>query len=152
MDEKITLNIVGDGPESNKLKKLTKQLKLTKRIHFLGYLPFGKKLFQQYKEANLLIMPSLQDIQGKVYLEAMAFGLPSLVSNVGGVFNIIKNGENGFLLKAGSSQSIIDQFNKINNEIIYQKISKNCYETINKFTVENQINYMMKYIKELVEK
>lgn len=54
------------------------------------------------KESNFLLLPTVFDAYGIVLCEASAYGVPSLVANVGGVSQVIKNGVNGFLLPKDS--------------------------------------------------
>jgi glycosyltransferase involved in cell wall biosynthesis len=61
------------------------------------------RLSNLLKRAHFLFVPSRAENYGMVYCEAAAFGLPSIATAVGGVPTIVRNGETGFLLPAGSA-------------------------------------------------
>lgn len=75
--------LVGDGPESNRLKALVEELGLSKRVRFLGRVPRAEAL-RSLNECDVLIHPSLHESGGMVCLEAMALGLPVICLDVGG--------------------------------------------------------------------
>ncbi len=85
--------IVGDGPYLNEMKRL-----LPDAI-FTGYLT-GTDLATAYASADFFLFPSTTDTFGNVILEAQACGLPSIVSDVGGPRDLIRNGKDGFVTKA----------------------------------------------------
>jgi len=65
------------------------------------------------KKADILVFPTLYDIQGKVGLEAMAFGVPVIACDVGGVSSVIKHEKNGLLVKVADSDEIYDAIIRI---------------------------------------
>jgi glycosyltransferase involved in cell wall biosynthesis len=103
-DKDAVLVLAGSGPETVNLKKLAKNLKIDNRVIFTGNIPNEKTpLF--YNRALLFVQPSIVDEQGNteglgvVLLEALACGTAVAASEVGGIVDIIKNGENGFLFE-----------------------------------------------------
>ncbi len=69
-------------------------------IHFLGELD-RKDIKKYYDRAKVFYLPSKQEGLGIVYLEALACGLPIITMKNGGAEEIIKDGDNGFLLEKG---------------------------------------------------
>jgi glycosyltransferase involved in cell wall biosynthesis len=64
---------------------------------------YGKRhLDAVFRSATLLMVPSLAECYGLVYCEANAYGVPAVGCDVGGVSTIIRDGENGFLIKGNS--------------------------------------------------
>jgi glycosyltransferase involved in cell wall biosynthesis len=57
-------------------------------------------------ESDLLVVPSLLEGFGLVYLEGMGFGLPAIASSQGGAAEIVRDGENGYLLDAGDEERL----------------------------------------------
>jgi len=107
--------IMGDGEERQNLEKLAKNLHAT-NVHFLGYYDKDKteemKMF--YRRADVVVFPSIWDEPlGLVALEAMASSTPVVASNKGGIPLAVKNGQNGFLVRARSSKQIAEAVNKI---------------------------------------
>lgn len=98
------LVIIGDGEERKTLEKQTKKLGLTNSIMFLG----AKKkddLPTFFATADIFVGPSITTKSGDsegfglVFAEAMASGCITIGTNVHGIKDIIKNGENGYLVK-----------------------------------------------------
>ncbi len=69
------------------------------------YLGYRKDIHNVYKSLDLMALPSLAEGLPRAVIEAMAHGIPVLANNVGGVKQIIKNEENGFILEPGDSSS-----------------------------------------------
>lgn len=130
-DKDALLVLAGSGPETKSLQTLAKSLKIHDRVIFLGNIPNNKTpLF--YNRALLFVQPSIVDNQGNteglgvVILEALACGTPVAASKVGGIIDIIKDGENGFSFEqknvqklSGIMESMINKNEKDN------KMSKN---------------------------
>jgi phosphatidylinositol alpha-1,6-mannosyltransferase len=96
------LEIVGDGPEMQRLKRLTSQLDLDDWVDFSGTLT-GKPLWRTYANCDLLVLPSRSDRYdvegfGTVFLEAAVFGKPSIGTKTGGIPEAIVNNVTGVLI------------------------------------------------------
>ncbi|WP_226670245.1 glycosyltransferase family 4 protein [Metabacillus litoralis] len=83
--------IVGDGPSKDEMKK-----NAPNNMTFAGYLN-GVDLANVYAASDLFVFPSPTETFGNVVLEALASGTPVIGANSGGVKNIIKQAETGFL-------------------------------------------------------
>ncbi|MFC1595770.1 glycosyltransferase family 4 protein [Candidatus Margulisiibacteriota bacterium] len=68
-----------------------------------------------YREMDIVVVPSLSEPFGRVVIEAMAAGKPVIGSNCGGIPEIIKDGETGFLAEAGNSQNLAGVMIKVMN-------------------------------------
>ncbi|MCG8570281.1 MAG: glycosyltransferase [Spirochaetes bacterium] len=88
------LSVIGDGPYLSDLKN---KYKKDKQIHFTGRLD-RDKLFHYYESADLFVFPSNTDTFGMVVMEAQTFGLPALVTNIGGPREIVIKNQTGFVL------------------------------------------------------
>lgn len=78
------------------LKKLIKKYGLEKNIHFLGTLD-EKQMCEQYLKANVFVLPSAIENSPNSLGEAMMLGTPAVVSDVGGVKNMMNHDEEGFV-------------------------------------------------------
>jgi glycosyltransferase involved in cell wall biosynthesis len=94
--------IVGEGPLKNNLTTSTEGANLLGNFKFLGNLN-EHELAAIYGCADAFVLPSTQEGQGIVLLEAQAAAVPVVAFNVGGVSEAVRNGETGFLVKASSS-------------------------------------------------
>lgn len=95
--------ILGDGPEKEALQALTKDLHIADRVEFISHA--NDDLAKQWLEAaDMFVMTPVAlpggDIEGLgiVYLEAAAFGLPTIGTKTGGVVEAIENGSTGLLV------------------------------------------------------
>lgn len=90
-----SLLVIGDGPERKKLEALAKELKINHRVEFRGWLPTQKDVLQAIRSAKVLVMNSLSEGGPRVPLEAMAIGMPVIVTKVGVMPDVIVDGKNG---------------------------------------------------------
>lgn len=77
-------------------------------ITHLGYVGSDQRLTEIYNAANLLLLPSIEDNQPNVMMEAMACGLPVVAFAVGGMPDVITDGVNGRLVKPYSVVDLAD--------------------------------------------
>ena len=96
---KLRLLIAGDGPLKEELQDIASFRNPQVEIRFLGQV---SDMVSFYDELDLLILPSRGESFGLVVLEAFDRGVPVAVfPDVGGCLQLVKNGENGFVLNAG---------------------------------------------------
>ncbi|NLW44846.1 MAG: glycosyltransferase family 4 protein [Syntrophomonadaceae bacterium] len=88
------LVIAGRGPQGPELQRLAAELGLGDRVWFAGYISDDLR-DRIYRRANVAVFPSLYEPFGIVALEAMASGTPVVVSDVGGLAEIVVDGETG---------------------------------------------------------
>jgi L-malate glycosyltransferase len=108
-NEDFVLTIIGDGKEKENFIKLAKNLKINKKVKFLGSIPH-QKIVKYYQENNLFILPSLNEGMSNTVLEAMACGLPIITTNVGGSKELIN--DNGFITPKASYRAIKETIEK----------------------------------------
>lgn len=97
--------IVGKGPMEEHLKHIASSL--GDRVHFTGYAS-DDELKTLYKRAETAVFPSLYEPFGIVALEAMATETPLVVSDTGGLSEIVKHGQNGLKAYPGNANSLAD--------------------------------------------
>ena len=89
-----TFAFVGEGPYLPELKRKLKEAVFTGVLH-------GKELSQAYASADLFVFPSTTDTYGNVVVEALASGLPVVVSDQGGPGELLRNSNDGQIVKTG---------------------------------------------------
>jgi glycosyltransferase involved in cell wall biosynthesis len=77
------LVLVGDGPERSGCEELAASFGIAERVTFTGALP-KPAVVEHYESADVFLFPSLTEASGNVYLEAMRYGLPLVVTANGG--------------------------------------------------------------------
>ncbi len=97
------LVIIGDGPERLKLETIVSKLGIENRVKFTGMIS-DDMLNQYYRSCSFLVLPAVYDKKGDteglgvVLLEAMSYRKPVIASRVGGITDIVVDGENGLLV------------------------------------------------------
>jgi glycosyltransferase involved in cell wall biosynthesis len=97
------LTIVGEGDLAEKLKRRSKSLGIEERVEFLGYIPHSD-LPTWYRKAQLFIQPSYYEGMSNTVLEAMASGLPLIVSAEGGQEELMR--DNAKIVPYGDPDSL----------------------------------------------
>lgn len=98
----IKVLIIGDAPPKKakyrqELEVLVRRLSLSKYLHFLGE---RQDIPQQLAKLDLVVVPSIgEEAFGRVIIEAQACGIPVIATRVGGIVDIVKDGENGILVQ-----------------------------------------------------
>jgi N-acetyl-alpha-D-glucosaminyl L-malate synthase BshA len=92
------LLMIGDGPERPKAVELAAELGVSGRVSFLGSFP---RVEEVLAAGDLFLLPSATESFGLAALEAMASGLPVVASRVGGVPEVVTDGETGYLCDLG---------------------------------------------------
>ena len=103
------LVFVGRETMKKELEMLSKKLGIDKHIKFAGFVEeILKPLY--YKAADVFVLPSVMKHEsfGIVNLEAMACGIPIVASIIGGVPDVVKDGENGLLVQPKDSNELAD--------------------------------------------
>lgn len=114
----ICLVVVGEGDLKEELVKLSKKLKLSKKILFVGNIN-RDEIEIYYNMCDCFVAPSVVDKSGNadggplVALESMACGKPQIVTNILGVSDVIENGVNGFVIPPNKAQAITDSLVKL---------------------------------------
>ncbi len=128
------LVIVGDGPEKENLEKLTEKFGLTGRVVFLGYVSF-KEVPKIYSQADLFVFASTTETQGMVILEAMASKVPVLTVKDRVFENIIKNGEEGFMVDKDVKIFSEKMSALLKDDRLLNKVSKRARKKVEQFSL-----------------
>jgi len=99
--------VIGGGPQTAVLRKLTSKLNLDKHVEFLGQLPH-EEVLSYMAIADVFSLPSWKEGFGIVYLEAMASGKPVIGCRGEGIEDVIENGRTGVLVKPKDVDSLAE--------------------------------------------
>jgi len=101
----VTLAVAGDGPERAPLERRSDDLGLDGRVRFLGSVPRDAVL-RLFGAADASVLPSAWENFPHTVVEALAVGCPVIATAVGGVPEVVVDGENGLLVPAGDVQAL----------------------------------------------
>jgi glycogen(starch) synthase len=88
-------------------ESLAPELVAAQRVVFAGEVT-DDELYQHYADADVFVLPSRFESLGLVLLEALSFGLPLIATRVGGIEEIVHDGQTGLLFDAGSTEQLVD--------------------------------------------
>ena len=133
------LIIAGKGGMIDELKREADALGLGNKVYFTGYLN-SKQVQKMYKCADVAVFPSTYEPFGIVALEAMLAGVPTVVSDVGGLNEIVEHGVTGMKSYAGNANSIADSIlNILYDHQLAANVSKNAKTKVKELYNWNKI-------------
>lgn len=119
------LVIAGKGGMIDELKAQVNAMGISNKVYFTGYLN-SKQVVKMYKCADVAVFPSTYEPFGIVALEGMLSGTPVVVSDVGGLNEIVQHGENGMKSYAGNPNSLADSIvSLLYDPALCMKVAKN---------------------------
>lgn len=98
------LLIVGDGPDKKRLQKLVSFLNINQAVEFCGW---QDDLASYYKTSDLFVVTSISEGYNRTIVEAMACGLPVVMTNVGLADEVVIDGVNGLVVALGDNEGLI---------------------------------------------
>lgn len=104
------LLLIGQGLDHPNLLRLAEQSPMKDRIHLAG---FREDIYECVKACDFYIQPSLKEGLSKSVIEAMAQDLPCIVSNVGGLPELIEDQHSGFLVPAKDPEALAGAISKM---------------------------------------
>ena len=116
------LLMIGDGPERQKALELAAELDIGGRVSFLGSFP---RIEDVLAISDLFLLPSIKESFGLAALEAMASGVPVVASRIGGIPEVVVDGETGFLCEPKDTAAMADAALKLlTNDDLHTRMSR----------------------------
>ena len=141
------LLLIGDGPEIGNAEKCTSQGGLEDKVIFLGK---QESVIELLSIGDLFLLPSEKESFGLVGLEAMACEVPVIAGNVGGIPEVIKDGQTGYIVPVGEVESMAAKaMDILGNDSLREKMAKEARRwAVEKFHVDQIIpQYEEFYLK-----
>jgi glycosyltransferase involved in cell wall biosynthesis len=137
----VSLTLVGDGPNAEKLKELAQKLKIESLVKFTGFIDHPEKMLQ---DSSIYIHTSYSEAFGLVLIEAMACGLPVVCTDGKGNRDLIKEGVNGFMIWERDPKLLADKIQfLLENEQEYARICNNAYKFAQNFGIEAYVDFLL---------
>ncbi|PIY97311.1 MAG: hypothetical protein COY66_00235 [Candidatus Kerfeldbacteria bacterium CG_4_10_14_0_8_um_filter_42_10] len=149
---KFKFRIVGIGEYKTELEKIINSGGLSQYIEFRGLVDYSN-LHEEYQQADIFVMPSLSEGMPCALLEAMACGLPAIVTKVSGNDELVKNGVNGYLYDVDNQgkdcdlRGLSDHLaNLLNDDDMRAKMAQASRETTKRYDWKNiSLEYLKLY-------
>jgi glycosyltransferase involved in cell wall biosynthesis len=133
----VSLTIVGQGPEEERLRQLTTRLGLEAKVRFCGWVKVHETR-DYYSDADLFCTASIREFGGAVVLEAMACSLPCLVTDYGGIAEYVDDACGVKILPTSREQMVQDFRQQISrlarDRTLLQKMSRAAFERAKQYT------------------
>ena len=101
----VALVVAGDGPERGGTRARARELELDGRVTFLGAVP-REQVLRLFRAADASVLPSAWENFPHTVVEALAVGCPVISTAVGGVPEVVRDGENGLLVAPGDPPAL----------------------------------------------
>ncbi len=152
--KKELLRIVGTGPDEKHYRELAKALQLDRNIKFLGFLR-EEKLVRAYNNAGFFVCTSEWESPGRVFLEAMACGLPVMINTSNNSLvtmdpdeKLISDGDNGVVYRHCNVDDFANRFYRLYTDKEFRDaLASNAYSYVKKFNFDN----VMKKYRRIVD-
>ncbi len=140
--------IIGDGQDRARLEGFCREKGLSDHVVFLGH---QEKIADYYQVLDLLVLPSLSEGLPNTVLEAMSFGVPVLATAVGGVPEIIQNG-NGMMVPPNDPEALAERMIELlSDDALRQAIGlKGKKSLYPRFAPENRVRQIVSLYEELL--
>lgn len=143
------LIIVGKGHLRASLEDQASKLGL-ENVIFTGFVS-DSLLKQAYASSDLFVLPSYAEIQPLVLLEALAMGLPAIGTNVGGVPEMIIEGQNGYVLEPGDHEGLAERTIRIlNDDKLREEFSRNSLRMARSHDIDKSADKLERLYSKLV--
>jgi glycosyltransferase involved in cell wall biosynthesis len=130
---KVSLQIIGDGPERPWLEERARDLGIQHRIEFRGWMPTQQDVLQAVRSSKMLVMNSTSEGGPRIALEAMAAGVPVIVTRVGVMPDVIVDGVNGLFTTGKSDDLRVKIERLLHDEQLRQRMGSEAEKILERF-------------------
>lgn len=141
-NEKLHYILCGVGNKESELKALANEEGIANNVHFLGYRMDIKELMNT---SDIFVMPSFREGLSRSIMEAMASGLPCLVSQIRGNVDLLENGKGGFLV-------LLDNIDIIAEKLIILSSDEELRKEMSERNLERILDFDIAKVKEIIGK
>lgn len=131
--------VIGNGPRRDTLKKMSHDMALSNHVHFLGH---RTDVERYYPAMDIHVLPSIKnEATSQVTPQAMLCNTVNIVSNAGGLTEVIQNEKNGLVVPANNSHALAIALERLlkNTELRKKLANKGRQDSLKHFTFSQQI-------------
>lgn len=135
----VQLLLVGDGPEKDRLLRQVKKIGIEKNVFFA---PSTLDTSVPLSVMDVFVFPSISEGLGLAIIEAQAMGLPVVASDVGGIYTLVKDGVNGFLVHPGKPGTLARAILRLlRNKNLASEMGRRAREQVkDRFTLKQMVD------------
>jgi glycosyltransferase involved in cell wall biosynthesis len=143
------LLILGSGEEQENLRRLSRNLGIDRYTIFQGY---QQNPFPYLKQGDCFVITSENEGLANALLEAMALGIPVITTPSGGVTEVIKDGENGYIVNREDVPALVNRIQQLYTQIeLRRNLAQKAYQTIQKqFSPSVMANKIIDFCSEIL--
>jgi len=144
------LKLAGTGPLERSLKALADELAIGQQVSFLGQIPDVNVILDQ---SDIFVLPSLSEGMSNALLEAMAHGLPCIVTDIAGNNDMIRHLENGLLVQPGDENALAAAIALLAaNQELRKRLGQKATRTVEeKYSLDSAANQYMALYANLIQ-
>jgi glycosyltransferase involved in cell wall biosynthesis len=142
MPSEAHLHIIGDGPERSSLAELASKYDVADRVSFHG---FRSNVYDYLAHSDAAVMPSLHEGLPYTLLESLSAGTPVIASRVGGLAEVLSNGETAMLVEPRDSMAIADAVRQlVENPRLRHRLASSGHALLSaRFTADAMVRHYM---------
>lgn len=142
-----TLQIVGDGEQREELQEFTRSNQLDDYVQWVGQVDYDR-ISAYFHNADVFVLPTLEDTWGVVVLEAMLMGKPVLCSTGAGSAELIVDGTSGYVFRSGNSEYLADIMGKfIEDPSLAKTMGQQAKQTIASYSPEKAAQFLAEVVE-----
>lgn len=148
----VELTLLGDGPDRGFLENLSKEMGIEDRVHFGGFVD-QDTIARTLRESDVFVLPSFAEGIPVALMEAMAIGIPVITTYVGGITELVIDGETGQVCYPSDPEGLAQAIARYADDPKFCKtISRNARDKVaDEFNIEPQVDKLAKLFAEGVE-
>jgi glycosyltransferase involved in cell wall biosynthesis len=144
------LTLVGDGDSKKDYQDLAKALNVAAFVDFRGSVP-REEMPHVYRDADIFILPSSAESMSVACLEALASGLPLVLTAGGGADAFLEHGKNGFLISHGDLDGFVSALSTLSGDReLRDSFAKHSREVARKFSWSTTTDEMIAALRDSV--
>ena len=138
--------LFGDGEERVALEQLAKELGVTDHIRFLGFQPHAARYLSSL---DCFVLPSLSEGLPFALMEALAVGLPVVVTAVGGMAELLHDEDDGLLVPAANSAALAAGIGRVlRDDDLAKRLREGARRTSGRFSLQGHVHKLRKLYDE----
>jgi len=146
-EDNIYLLLVGDGPLYEKILAESRKMPASDRIIFTGY---QEDVYPYLMNFDIFVLTSYLEGLCSSLIDSLSCGVPIVASRVGGIPELVQDGENGFLVEVGDIAGFVNAILRLlKDPLLYQTFKGNCLIRAKNFSIDSMVSKTLEIYRQL---